>query len=250
MSEETIKSIYTDSPCLTAEEVIGYKNGILTGEKTRRVELHLASCKLCSEALAGMEYIADDRFKTLVNQINSEVNVKVAGKFFFSNRAFVYSIAASILIIISSIFYFTGNSKDENIFDKYFEAYPNITSISRGNESYSQLQSVMILYSSGDFKSFLEKSRSIISTFPNDTLKFYRGVAFLASDEIEKGIQSLSSLANVKNGFYNEANWYTALGYIKIDEGKKAVQYLNKIKDASDYSGKIKLLLNEIESDE
>ncbi|MFH1195525.1 MAG: hypothetical protein V1720_07410 [bacterium] len=83
MLYDKLKNIYAESSCLTIDELTGYKNNTLDDEKTRRVELHLASCKLCSEALLGIDYIDDEKFNELVTQINAEVKLKTEGKFFF-----------------------------------------------------------------------------------------------------------------------------------------------------------------------
>lgn len=250
MANEKIKEIFAESRCLRADMLLKYKNDELSGDELKSVEQHLSSCQLCSESLNGLEYVDSSKFRELLNEINDKVDARVKEKYFFRNKGIVFSIAASILIIMSSIYFLTKSSEEEKIFYKYFEVYPNITSVSRSTGPNSKLQSIMILYSAGDFKSFLEKSENITSFFPNDTLTFYRGVAFLASDEIEKGINSLAPLVNIQNNFHSEANWYSALGYIKNCDSQKAVQYLNRIKNVTDYSDKIKLLLIEIRSDE
>lgn len=52
---EKILQIFESSACLKADQMLGYLNGSLFQEELRVVELHLASCNLCQEALEGLE---------------------------------------------------------------------------------------------------------------------------------------------------------------------------------------------------
>lgn len=56
---EKILQIFESSACLKADQMLGYLNGNLFQEELRVVELHLASCNLCQEALEGLENHAD-----------------------------------------------------------------------------------------------------------------------------------------------------------------------------------------------
>lgn len=56
---EKILQILENSACLKPDQLIGYLEGTLFREELRVVELHLASCPLCQEALEGMENIGN-----------------------------------------------------------------------------------------------------------------------------------------------------------------------------------------------
>lgn len=66
--EDKIIQILEKSTCLKPDQLIGYLNGSLIREELRVVELHLASCKLCREAVDGMETVVNRT--ALINEIS------------------------------------------------------------------------------------------------------------------------------------------------------------------------------------
>ncbi|HET8572703.1 MAG TPA: hypothetical protein VFL76_02420 [Edaphocola sp.] len=63
---EKILQIFESSACLKPDQILGYLKGSLFQEELRVVELHLASCNFCQEALEGLE-----RHKDAKNLIDS-----------------------------------------------------------------------------------------------------------------------------------------------------------------------------------
>lgn len=66
---EKILQIFESSACLKADQMLGYLNGSLFQEELRVVELHLASCNLCQDALDGLENHAD--VKALIDRLSA-----------------------------------------------------------------------------------------------------------------------------------------------------------------------------------
>ncbi len=58
-SEERILQILDQSACLSKGQLTGYLKRTLYPEELRAVELHLAGCPLCNDALEGYEKLAD-----------------------------------------------------------------------------------------------------------------------------------------------------------------------------------------------
>lgn len=59
--------VLEDSVCLKADQLLGYLNGSLYPEELRVVEFHLASCKICREAVEGFEKLSNR--KEIINSL-------------------------------------------------------------------------------------------------------------------------------------------------------------------------------------
>lgn len=75
---EKILQIFESSACLKADQMLGYLKGNLFQEELRVVELHLASCNLCQEALEGLEN--HDNIKNLLDNLSAPTLPTVAKK--------------------------------------------------------------------------------------------------------------------------------------------------------------------------
>ncbi len=53
------KEIFTETGCLSREQIIQYRDGLLRRSDMHRVERHLIDCDLCSEALEGLAMVTD-----------------------------------------------------------------------------------------------------------------------------------------------------------------------------------------------
>jgi len=58
-SDERILQVLDNSACLSKGQMVGYVKNTLYPEELRAVELHLAGCPLCNDALEGLESQAD-----------------------------------------------------------------------------------------------------------------------------------------------------------------------------------------------
>lgn len=59
MSNHLNKEIFTETGCLSREQILQYKDGLLRRSDMHRVERHLIDCDLCSEALEGLAMVAN-----------------------------------------------------------------------------------------------------------------------------------------------------------------------------------------------
>ncbi len=51
--------IFTETACPTQDQLLAYVQGKLSPEERHEVELHLADCELCSEAVEGLSAIRE-----------------------------------------------------------------------------------------------------------------------------------------------------------------------------------------------
>src|SRR5665213_59090 len=128
--KDKLNNIFSDSECISEETMVAYIENKLTSQERRIVELHLASCELCSDALEGLSLVKDkDKIRKIVSDINEKItakNLAVKPKSFWMN--YRYSIAAALAFLIISggayIMITNNQDKDQKIFAEKFTPYP------------------------------------------------------------------------------------------------------------------------------
>lgn len=109
---ETNKHIdlFSSSGCLTPGALKGYSSGQLTGFQQEKVDSHLESCELCSDALEGIQLLSDpQKLDNIVAEINENLNSNLSynqsKKEAVQNRLIYIAAAASVIILIGFYFY-------------------------------------------------------------------------------------------------------------------------------------------------
>jgi hypothetical protein len=116
------ENIFNAVDCPSDETLFDYAHQKLGMKEMRSVELHLADCEMCSDAVDGMMLApGKDVFKNDIAEINTRLthlleqkNKKVIPL----SRTYVYAIAASLLLIIGIgiLFnYFVGDTKEKEM---------------------------------------------------------------------------------------------------------------------------------------
>ena len=125
-------NIFSDSECISEETMYAYMENRLTSQERRIVEVHLASCELCSDALEGLSLVRDkDKIRKIVSDINEKITAKNIGikpKSFWMNYRFSIAAALAFLVIsIGAYFMITTNNEktDQKIFAEKFKPFPN-----------------------------------------------------------------------------------------------------------------------------
>lgn len=73
MNEE-YQDIFTTTTCPTQQQLLDYVQGRLTGEEQHEVELHLADCDMCSEAVEGLSaFEQKEKIPVWLGQIKSQM---------------------------------------------------------------------------------------------------------------------------------------------------------------------------------
>ncbi len=103
---------FTQSGCLTLEGLERYSSGDLQEKDRLEIKSHLEICKMCSDALEGIDLLAD---KANLENTIAEINKNLMGKLPKGKREsrilkpsekfFYYSAAASILVLFGLLFY-------------------------------------------------------------------------------------------------------------------------------------------------
>ena len=104
------KNIFAVTDCPSDETLMLYVQQMLSKEKLRAVELHLVDCEMCSDFVEGIRIAGNvTTFKNDVAEINRAVEKKITPedtKIIPISRSTKYAIAATILLLLTTGFFF------------------------------------------------------------------------------------------------------------------------------------------------
>jgi len=239
--------MFTYSNCLSEERIIKYKSGVLSGEELREVEKHLVDCPLCSDAVEGAEMVAAEAMEEDFSYLKNEIKINSSVK---RKNIIIYSAVAALLIIagaaLLNITQFAGPG-NKNIFNQYFEVYPDVTFHKRSGESKNDLSDAMNYYNQEKYEEASAAFNKIIQTAEDETAVFYEGVSLSALGKTKDALKFFNMISGNRDGkFYEEANWYAALCLIDLGKTEEAKILLRKISESVDYGKKVNKILERL----
>ncbi|HTF05366.1 MAG TPA: tetratricopeptide repeat protein [Bacteroidia bacterium] len=106
-------------PCLTQEQLLAYIDGKLSVDAQHACEKHMLDCDMCSDAAEGLALVKDRAALAAPVQSNG-AGVAEKGKVVSlnqnqSNRKLWYSIAAVLVLVLASTFFFQQVSQNEDM---------------------------------------------------------------------------------------------------------------------------------------
>lgn len=134
--KDKLDNIFSESDCITEDMMYAYLEDKLTPKARHLVEIHLASCDMCTDAIEGLSLIQDKvkKIRGIVSEINEKINAKTLSQKenpfwgWITNPSKLRSIAAIIVLFIisGSVFIILNNSKkdkDDKLFAEKFEPF-------------------------------------------------------------------------------------------------------------------------------
>lgn len=107
MNHSLKHKLFSTTECLSEQTLFDYIDKKLTAKEEHIVEKHLLECDFCSDALEGLQLLKN---RTVISSINKKVNAKTIkkteGKVISFNPRIILSIAATLLLVMGSIFFF------------------------------------------------------------------------------------------------------------------------------------------------
>lgn len=142
----------------------------------------------------------------------------------------VTSIAALFALLFSLNIYHNNRMMD-NMFTTYYTPLEyDQELVSRGNDSISpELTSAMDSYHKGLYEDALQKL-NVIQDIDRNFL-IYKAICFIETKQIPEAIELLTQLVNDGEGteYWQQANWYLAISYLKEYKKSKAIQIFEEI---------------------
>ena len=164
-------------------------------------------------------------FRKKLIEIENQLNTKKGG----SKRGFKLfrPIAASLLLLIGvSIVLFLINKSQKGLFENYYEPYP-VEDVTRG-ESSNFPNKIALKYSAGKYEEIILDLEQLVKESPKNNLhKPYLGNSYLNLNKEDKAIRVFSTIN--ENIYKEEALWYTALCYLKINDIENTKSALNNV---------------------
>ena len=139
------------------------------------------------------------------------------------------AIAASFAIIIGLSLYFTLFQKQQTLYARYYKPDPGLMTAMSYSDHY-EFQKAMVEFKNANYTSAINIWQLQLKVTPNkDTLLYFLGAAYQAKGNIDSAENYLQKVAiDSKSAFYNDANWYLGLIYLRKSQKEQAIEYLKK----------------------
>lgn len=100
MNEE-YNDLFTTTQCPSQQQLLDYVQGRLTPEQQHEVEMHLADCELCSEAVEGLATIKQkEQIPVWLQQMRNQMLRKLRSRKRRKDHVAYYTQLAIIVIVI------------------------------------------------------------------------------------------------------------------------------------------------------
>lgn len=172
-------------------------------------------------------------FKTKANHFHDELINKdsetVADTKVFRLNFKQLSIAASVIILLGSVWFFNQSNSNQDIFSKYYIEDRGLETNMGESDNYT-FDDAMVDYKQKKYTTAIDKWSALLKSKPeNDTLNYFLGVAHLANKNENKATNYLKTVVKTsKSEFLNEAYFYLGLSYLKMDNTDLAIEYFEK----------------------
>ncbi len=223
------------SGCIDLNLMIAYLENRLPSAECKKVEQHLKTCKLCSDAMDGLKSVPNrDHLRAVVDSLNGEIHQKSIALSQKKRRSlFYYAIAAALVIgLISTFFVLRKGQNYDSLFAEYFRPYPNHLPLMRGEEVSDQFIHAMTDYESEDYRRASKALREIMMTDQeNFTAHFYYAMTELCLGHAKAAIPHLEKVVNHSPSLLlvEHAEWYLALTQLKAKNPEEAKLIFERI---------------------
>lgn len=162
------------------------------------------------------------------------------------------SVAASLILFLSIHGMVNKNnlSGTSDLYKKYYTVYPGVgTSRAAGTDFNSEMNKALFQFNEQNYEESLNLFENILNKDADNPVgNFYSGMAYQQTGKYEKAIASYQHVLKTGNNlFIDQAEWYSALCYLEMDDRKNAVRQLKRIVDKKGfYREKAEAILRKI----
>ncbi len=170
--------------------------------------------------------VEEDGLRAKIEEFHSEIedeNTSILPMRYF--RKYNYIIAASIalLVAIGGGYLFFGNNSNKALYKKYYSVDPGLPTV-MGESSNYEFYKGMVDYKQGKYNAAIEIWENLlVNKAGNDTLNYFLGAAYLATDNQSKALPFFEQVStNKQSFFYNDSQFYLGLIALKDGQSQKA----------------------------
>jgi len=185
------------------------------------------------EMMSKFSSISVDLPETEAKIIDLEPGISV------KNNKFYYVKWAASFILIAVVGWLILNrgtgAGATDIYQEYYASYPNVVAPVSRTESGDIRAEMWIQYESGDYSNACKSFESALKNDPDNLeLSFYLGISALETNQAGSAVKNFDSIVkNVNSRFYEPAQWYLALAYLKMEDVDAAKEVFKTIADGS-----------------
>jgi len=239
--------------CLSLNEIISYSNGQMNPEKKKQLELHVHHCDFCAEAIRGFQKSSGEtQFRTAIDDIQKLASKKLnRTKSRWRTPMLRYGIAALVILALVSAFILSKiNQPHQRIFRQFFEVYPNITPIVRGESSPDIFIQAMMNYESDQIAICQQLLDQLLKLEPQNVgAHFYAGMCRLINNKPQLALSHFKAISKTPNSpYFDPAQWYQGLTLVKLEripDAKAVFQNVSATSTFQERSERILKLLSE-----
>ena len=229
-----------------------YLAGTLTEAETEEVKQRAASdpgfeefLRESTELIGGIRYTTRKETLELLNSFDHKmpeytIEARVIP---LHRRPWVRGIAAAIIILIVSLYYWLSQSAtNSELYLAHFEVYPNIVAptVRSTDTQRSAREAAYFQYEQGNYTEALELLGQLSVDQDDGAALLYMGISQLMLDDYKGAIESFSRYRDTNfDTLLPQVNWYMGLAYLKVNRRKRAKAIWSEIPETSTYYQKV-----------
>lgn len=143
----------------------------------------------------------------------------------------LWKIAAVFVIGLGLLWVFNQPVGYDKLYADNFEPYPNIVmpAVRDATPDKNKQAAAFSHYDNRNYKEAVKAFEELYLEDKTDYIGFYYAMSLMADNQVEKAVEILENPdREIPQKYQTQANWYLALGYLKIENKEKARTYLEK----------------------
>ena len=149
-----------------------------------------------------------------------------------SRRWFLITLSAAIVALV---LWWLGREQKKRkppVFQAWFEVHPNnLVQLERSPNEDDLLQESFMAYKNNDHEKAIALFDQLMSTSPDDNLRFYKANSLLALGRAEETVVVFKELTESDSTIYKaQSEWYLALAYLQLGDLARTKKALGNIR--------------------
>ena len=153
------------------------------------------------------------------------------------SKHWIAAASFTILISIGGLTYYHTHqpSSNDEIFDEYYKPYEvTVAFRSADTEINSLLTNALQAYQQENYDQALVLFQQVLEKRDDISAQMYSGISYMEIEKYRKANKSFQDVIKAKdNLFIDQAKWYSAMCYVKLDEIKNAKFLLMDLSQSS-----------------
>ncbi|WP_417359402.1 tetratricopeptide repeat protein [Galbibacter sp.] len=151
---------------------------------------------------------------------------------------YLYAATVAVLIGVGIGYLFYNAQPDfQELYAQNFEAYPNVIAPTVRGDSEADMPMMEAAFHAYDSKNYTEAASlfgELYKETDQDYAYFYQNISLMAASKTETAVANLELHHwSTPQKYKTNAQWYVALGYLKLEHKEKAILYLEKVANSS-----------------